>query len=132
MFPKIFSAAGLFLVLSIEKVLQHLLTGLMFVVDIKGIGKPNIGESIPVSDMNMVFFNLAFALLFVAGGLLFIRGHRYGKRIIFWMACLDIVLEFIFHGMGFITWSVVVSSVILLLVIFNKSLGVVGQKSALI
>jgi hypothetical protein len=128
MFPKLFSAAGLFVVLSIEKVLQHLLTGLIFVVDIQGIGKPDIGENIPVSDAKMALFNLAFALLFAAGVLLFIKGNSYGKRIIFLMACADIVLEFIFHGMWFITWSVLFSSAIILLVLFNRNLGVTGQK----
>lgn len=130
MFPKIFSASGLFIVLSIERVLQHLLIGLIFVVEIEGIGKPDIGENIPVSDLNMALFNFTFALLFAAAVLLFIKGNSYGKRIIFLMACVDIVLEFIFHGMWFITFSVLISSAIILLVIFNRNLSVIGQESA--
>ena len=78
----------------------------------------------------MALLNLTFALLFAAGVLLFIKGNSYGKRIIFLMAFVDIVLEFIFHGMWFITWSVIVSSAIILLVIFNRKLSVIGQKSA--
>lgn len=79
MFQKTFSAAGLFTVLSIEKVLQHLITGLVFVVEIEGIGKPNIGENLSVSDVNMALLNLTFILLLAAGILLFIKGNRYGN-----------------------------------------------------
>ncbi len=129
MIQKIFSAVGLFAVLSIEKVFQHLISGLLFVVEIKSIGKPDIGENIPVSDANMALLNFVFTLLFVAGFLLFIKGNRFGKSMIFWMAFVDIVLEFLFHGIGFITVSVLVSSVIILLVIFNRKPSVSGQKS---
>jgi hypothetical protein len=129
MVQKIYSAAGLFTVLSIEKVFQHLITGLLFTFEIEGIGKPDIGETIPVSDVNMALLNFAFTLLFVIGVFLFIKGNRYGKGIVFWMAFLDIVLEFLFHGIGFITLSVVVSSVIILMVIFNRKLRANGQTS---
>ncbi len=129
MFRKLFSTAGLFVVLSIEKVFQHLLTSLMFVGAFGSVGKPDIGENIPVSNLNMALFNLIFALLFAAGVLLFIKANSYGKRIIFLMACVDIVLEFIFHGMWFITVSVLVSSAIILLVIFDRKLSIIRQKS---
>ncbi len=129
MFQKLFSAAGLFVVLSIEKVFQHLLTGLMFVVAFGSVGKPNIGVNIPGSDMKLALINLVFALLFAAGILLFIKGNSYGKRIIFVMALADIVLEFFFHGMWFITWSVIFSTAIILLIIFNRNLSATAQKS---
>jgi hypothetical protein len=130
MFQKLFSAAGLFVVLSIEKVLQHLLTSLVFVFAFGSIGKPDIGVNIPGSDMKMAWINLAFAFLFAAGILLFIKGNSHGKRIILVMAWADIVLEFFFHGMWFITWSVIFSTAIILLAIFNRNLSAIGQKSA--
>ncbi len=130
MVKELFSAAGLFTVLAIEKILQHLITGFLFAVPIESIGKPDIGENIPVSDGNMALLNFGFALLFAAGVFLFIKGNRNGKRMIFWMAFADILLEIIFHGIGYLTVSVLVSSVIILGVVFNRKLSGNRQKSS--
>ena len=127
---KIFSAASFFIILSVEKILQHLITALLFVVEVKSLGKPDIGENIQINDANMAWFNLAFALLFGFGLFLFFKGNLYGLRIICWMAFADIVLEFIFHGIGFITISVIVSSILIFLGIFRQRLGVAVKNSS--
>ena len=127
---KIFSVASLFILLSVEKILQHLITALLFVVEVKSLGKPDIGEKIQINDVNMAWLNLAFALLFALGLFLFFKGNVYGIRMICWMAFADIVLEFIFHGIGFITISVIVSSILVFLGLFRQKLSVAVKNSS--
>lgn len=127
---KIFSAASVFIILSVEKILQHLITALLFVVEVKSLGKPDIGENIQINDATMAWFNLAFALLFGLGLFLFFKGNAYGYRLICWLAFADIVLEFIFHGIGFITISVIVSGILVLLGVFRKKLGIAVKNSS--
>ncbi len=95
-----------------EKMLQHLFTALFFLVDIPGVGIPDIGDRFAISAPAMGVLNTvygaAFALAFVAA----MRHRRAGVWALFGLALFDIVLEFSFHGPFFFTVSVLVSLVV--------------------
>jgi hypothetical protein len=97
---------------TVEKVIQHGLTALFFLVDIPGIGTPDIGTRFDLSNPTMVVLNVVYALLFVWALILVAKKAVAGYRIILFLASLDIALEFIFHWPFFITVSVLVSTLI--------------------
>lgn len=105
-------------ILCIEKVLQHLLTGLFFVIEINGIGTPDIGTKIKIGDLEMAMLNLLFAVIFILGLFYIFKGKSIGTKIIVSMSIIDIVLEFIFHGFGFMTVSVLVSIIISIMIYY--------------
>ena len=102
-------------VLTAEKAVQHLLTALFFLVHIPGIGTPGIGTTFQISNGIMAILNLAYFSFFVVG----IAGKAKQKNWAIWLivflAALDIVLEFVFHGFFFITVSVIVSTILIVI-----------------
>lgn len=103
------------LALTFEKMLQHLLTALLFVVDIPGIGRPDIGSTFQLSNTTMVFLN---SIVFILFGLSFwgrLRGEPWYRPLLAGLALFDILAEFVFHGFFYITVSVIVSVVLLVL-----------------
>ena len=114
-------AESLFLILSLEKIAQHGLTALMFALPWAGIPKPDIGSTIHLGYAAMARLNLAYTLALILGVYLLANAPLSGKRILVFMALLDIVLEFVFHGLGFITVSVIVSAMLVGLSFFIKN-----------
>ena len=104
------------LVLTFEKMLQHLLTAVFFVVDIPGIGRPDIGPTFQFSDATMAVLNLIVFVLFGASFWGRLQGKGWHKPLLVSLAIFDILAEFIFHGFFFITISVIVSAVLLVLI----------------
>ena len=104
------------LVLTFEKMLQHLLTAVFFVVDIPGIGRPDIGPTFQFSDATMAVLNLIVFVLFGASFWGRLQGKGWHKSLLVSLAIFDILAEFIFHGFFFITISVIVSAVLLVLI----------------
>lgn len=103
------------LALTLEKMLQHLLTAVFFAVDISGIGRPDIGSTFQLSCATMVFLNVIVFILF---GLSFwgrLRGKSWYRPLLVGLAVFDILAEFVFHGFFYITVSVIVSVVLLAL-----------------
>ena len=105
------------LVGTVEKVLQHALTALFVLVEIPGIGTPDIGTRFDLSNPTMAVLNIAYALLFVWALIPAAKRSISGYRLVLFLALLDIALEFIFHGLFFITVSVLVSTLISLCII---------------
>jgi hypothetical protein len=103
------------LVLTFEKMLQHLLTALFFVVDIPGIGRPDIGPTFQLSDATMVMLNLIVFILFGLGFWGRLRSQRWHRTLLVGLNVFDILAEFVFHGFFFITVSVIVSTILLVL-----------------
>ncbi len=97
---------------TMEKVLQHGLTALFFLIDIPGIGAPNIGNRFNLSNPTMVVLNIIYALLFFWALILAAKKAVSGYRAVLLLALLDIALEFTFHHFFFITVSVLVSALI--------------------
>jgi hypothetical protein len=99
--------------LASEKALQHLLTALFFLVHIPGIGTPDIGPTFQISSETMALLNLAYFASFVIGILGKAKQQAWAIWLIVFLAFLDIVLEFLFHGFFFITVSVIVSAILI-------------------
>jgi hypothetical protein len=101
--------------LTAEKALQHLLTALFFLAYIPGVGKPDIGTTFQISNGIMAVLNLVYFAFFIVG----IAGKAKQKKWAIWLivflAALDIVLEFVFHGFFFITVSVIVSTILIVI-----------------
>jgi hypothetical protein len=103
-----------------EKILQHSLTAAFLLVSIDRVTKPNIGNRIPLTDPVMAVLNLIVMGFFV-WGFWDIRKYRLGGlqlAVIF--SFFDIVAEFVFHGFGFITISVVVAIFLIVLALIPK------------
>jgi hypothetical protein len=102
---------------------QHLLTVVFFVVDIPGIGRPDIGPTFQFSNATMAVLNVIVFILFGLGFWGRLQGKEWHRSLIIGLAIFDILAEFVFHGFFFITVSVIVS--VILLVLFkldaNKS-----------
>jgi hypothetical protein len=103
--------------LTAEKAVQHLLTALFFLVHIPGVGTPDIGTTFQISNGIMAILNLAYFAFFVVGIVGKTKQRNWAMWLIVFLAALDIVLEFVFHGFFFITVSVIVS-IILIVIIF--------------
>ncbi len=95
--------------LAAEKILQHGLTALFFIISIDGIGKPETGNRIFLSDPVMVVLNLIIIGFFVWGFLDIWKLRISGLYLVIIFSLFDIVAEFVFHGVGFITVSVIVA-----------------------
>ncbi len=98
-----------------EKIVQHGVLALLFAVFISGIGHPDLGERFAVSSDIMAGLNGLYAALFVLAFALLLRRRRGRLVVLSLLAGADIVLEFVFHGPGFITVSVIVSALGLVL-----------------
>ncbi len=92
-----------------EKILQHGLTAILFVVNIDGIGKPDIGNRIPLSDPAMAVLNCVMMGFFVWAFLDIWKSRTRGLHLVIVLSLFDIVAEFVFHGVGLITVSVIVA-----------------------
>ena len=104
-----------------EKILQHCLTALFFVVNIDGIGKPNAGSLIVLSDPVMAVLNLVL-MGFFAWGFWDIWKHRTrGLNLVILLSAFDIVAEFAFHGFIYVTVSVIVAIFLIVFAFALKS-----------
>ena len=97
---------------TVEKALQHLFTAIFFIVDLPGIGTPDIGTTFQISNSIMALLNLVYFTFFIIGIIGKIKTKKWAIRLIIVLACLDIILEFIFHGFFFITVSVIISTIL--------------------
>jgi hypothetical protein len=109
------------LLLIFEKLAQHLLTAVFFVVDLPGIGRPDIGPTFQLNDVSMAVLNLILLILFGISLLGRLRGSQWHKPLLVGLALFDILAEFIFHGFFFITVSVIVAVALLVLLQLDPS-----------
>ena len=104
------------LVLTFEKMLQHLLTAIFFATDIPGIGRPEIGTTFQFSDATMTVLNIIVFILFGLGFVGRLQGQGWHRPLLVGLNVFDILAEFVFHGFFFITIFVIVSAVLLVLI----------------
>jgi hypothetical protein len=109
------------LLLIFEKLAQHLLTAVFFVVDLPGIGRPDIGPTFQLNDVSMAVLNLILLILFGISLWGRLRGSQWHKPLLVGLALFDILAEFIFHGFFFITVSVIVAVALLVLLQLDPS-----------
>ncbi len=107
-------------ILTLEKILQHFFTALFFIINVPGIGKPDAGHFNFLGNGVLAVLNIGMICGFVIGLRLKIKGIEMGCVVIGFFAALDIIFEFIFHGIFYITVSVLVSTI--LLIIMRNSL----------
>ena len=106
------------IIFTIEKMLQHFISSLLFFIEIPGIGVPDIGPNFFIDNQTMGILNLLYFLVLFIGLLCYIKEIKWGLYIIIIFAMLDILLEFIFHHFLFITVSVISSTILTVLSIF--------------
>lgn len=102
--------------LILEKVLQHLVTAYFYLFSEI---KPNYGSTFILNYETLGIFNITFMILFVISFYSIFVNQMKAKYIIIFPNVLDILSEFIFHHLGYITISVIVSTIIILLVIIS-------------
>ena len=118
-------------IFTIEKALQHLLTGVFFTVNIPGIGTPDIGSNFQISNSTMALLNFIYFALFVSGIIGMKKKENWAIGFIVTLALVDIILEFVFHHFFFITVSVIVSLTVIIISILylktDKKIGYIKQ-----
>ncbi len=105
------------LILLSEKIIQHALTALAFINAIPGVGSPSIGSRLEISDQVMAISNSILVVLFGLSILGIVKDKSWSKTLVIILAGFDIVAEFIFHGLFYITISVIVSAILILLML---------------
>lgn len=104
--------------LTLEKMGQHLFSAILFLVEIPGFSKPDVGPVFQFSGEYMAVLNLIIFGLFLLGLYGKIRKFKWGSGFIVEIAAIDIVLEALFHGLYFLNESFIVS-VVLIIVVFT-------------
>ena len=115
---KLFEA--LITIFTAEKTVQHFLSALFFLVDIPGIGKPDTGPIFHLSYEVMALLNLVLFGAYILGLLGRIKHAKWALIVVGSMAVLDILLEIVFHGFFYITVSVIVSTLLLIVIIIYQ------------
>ena len=92
-----------------EKISQHGLTALFFIINIDGIGKPDVGNRIILSDPVMAVLNCVVMGLFIWGFWDIRKLRIRGLHLAIILSLFDIIAEIVFHGFGFVTISVIVA-----------------------
>jgi hypothetical protein len=105
------------ILLLVEKIIQHVLTAAAFFIEIPGIGTPDIGTRFEISDPVMGVINLILGGLFTLAIWGIYTDKKWSKLLIFFLGGFDIVAEFIFHGFFFITFSVIGSAILIVLLL---------------
>lgn len=105
------------ILLLIEKIIQQGLTTLAFFIAIPGIGNPDIGTRLNISNPMMGISNAVLAALFGCAIWGIVTNRQWSRALIFFLAFFDIAAEFIFHGLFFITISVLGAAILIILLL---------------
>jgi hypothetical protein len=107
----------LLLVLSIEKVLQHLFVTYALAVDMGGIR-----DSVVIHHAPLMIVGIAVGLLFAVSVRLQYRSDRRGYRLLLYLALFDFVGEFVAQGTLAIeiVVSIVVAAIILVTLLLTR------------
>lgn len=98
--------------LTAEKLFQHAVLAVLFAIAPWTTVTPDIGQTFDIPDIVMAALNLVYLALMALGLGARWQGKRWGTWLILVMALADIVLEFVFHHLFFITVSVIVSALL--------------------
>jgi hypothetical protein len=104
------------LVLTLEKVFQHLVTAALFVVDVPGLGRPDIGRTFRIPGSAMAVLNAVIGMLFALGFVGSMLDKAWCRSLLIGLAVFDVLAEFVFHATFRITVSVVVGVLLLVLI----------------
>lgn len=107
----------LLLVLSVEKVVQHLFVTYAFAVDLG-----DIRASVVIHHVPLMVVGFAVGLLFAVSARLQFKNQRSGYVLLLYLALFDFVSEFVAQGTLAIeiVLSIVVATTILLTLFFNR------------
>ncbi len=114
---------AIIVVLAAEKTAQHILSALFFLMDVPGVGRPDIGSVIVLGFEAMALLNFVLFGAFLTGLAGMIRNFGWALNLVGGLAALDILLEIVFHGLFYITVSVVVSTLLIIVIVFEKKSG---------
>lgn len=103
--------------LLVEKIIQHGLTAVAFLIAIPGVGSPDIGTKLDISDPVMGVMNAILVALFGFALWGIAADKPWNKTLILSLAVFDIAAEFIFHGLFFITFSVLGAAILIILLL---------------
>lgn len=117
------------ILLLVEKIVQHALTAMAFLIAIPGVGTPDIGTRLDISDPVMGVSNAVLAALFGCAIWGIVADERWSKTLILFLAVFDIAAEFIFHGLFFITFSVLGASILIILLLKYPIVRIPGDIS---
>lgn len=103
--------------LILEKILQHLITAYLYLFSEI---KPDYGLKFVLNYETLGILNIVYMILFIISFYSLFFNQMKAKYVIIFPNVLDILSEFIFHSLGYITISVIVSILIILLVIISS------------
>lgn len=112
------SASRLVLILlTIEKVVQHLFVTYAFAVDLG-----DIRASVVLHHVPLMVVGFGIGLLFAVSAGLQYKNQRAGYRLLFGLALFDVVAEFVAQGTLAIdiVVSIIVAAIIILVLFFNR------------
>lgn len=120
------------LALILEKTLQHGVTALLLVISINGIGRPDIGNLLPLGYAAVAVLNCVVMVLFILGFLYVWELRAVGLHIVIILSLFDIAAEFLIHGFAFVTLSVIVATMLILfsLILRKSGFGALGPPSS--
>lgn len=117
------------ILLLVEKVIQHGLTAMAFFIAIPGIGPPDIGTKLYISDPVMGVMNAVLVALFGCAIWGIAADKPWSKTLILSLAVFDIAVEFILHGLFFITFSVIGAAILIILLLIHPTGRIPGEIS---
>jgi hypothetical protein len=109
-------------VLTLEKIVQHSLSAVFFLFDVPGIGKPDVGSVFHLSYSVMAALNILMSVGFMFGFVGVVEMAGRGVWLVGGLAVLDVLLELVFHGFGYLTVSVVVSLVLIGIILLQRNM----------
>ena len=105
------------ILLLVEKTIQHALIAVAFFIAIPGVGTPDIGTRFDVSHPVMGVSNAILGILFGCAIWGISANKQWSKALILSLGVFDIAAEFIFHGLFFITFSVIGAAILIILLL---------------
>ena len=105
------------IILSIEKVIQHLVVTYAFFIDLGGIR-----DTVVVDDRILMISGFIIGILFLINIPILYQRRRFSFILLFTLALFDFIGEFIAQGTLFIdvTVSFIIASTILLILLINR------------
>ncbi len=105
------------ILLLVEKIIQHALTAMAFLIAIPRVRTPDIGTRLDISHPVMGVSNAALVSLFGCAIWGIAADKQWSKTLILFLAFIDIAAEFIFHGLFFITFSILGAAILIILLL---------------
>ena len=110
------SVGYLLIILSLEKIIQHVFVSLSLLYDVGGVR-----STVAVDYRALLVSGAVVAVLFVVAFLALVQKKRWGLYLVAFLAAFDIIGEFVAQGTAFvaINVSIIVAIILLLLCYFE-------------